>query len=214
MKVTALVMAGGKGTRMALAEEKPLLKVGGRPAVVYVLEALKAAKCVDDVVVTISNCTPKTAAYLANFPVKVLKTPGKEYVADMGYAVRVLKLETIVTISADMPLITAATIDDILKYYCVCGKPALAVVVPAKTKRRLGMGLGYCFEHEGSEVVPSGINVNDGAHIDDPELDQAVYVVDKAEVAVNINTVGELRVAEQLFSQKIKPWLPFSDSSF
>jgi adenosylcobinamide-phosphate guanylyltransferase len=88
-----------------------------------------------------------------------------------------------------------------LEHYLSCGRPALAVVVPAKTKLKLGMSLGYAFEHNGKKVVPSGINVNDGARIEDTELDQAVYVVDKVEVAVNINTVEELRLAEKLFSQ-------------
>ena len=44
MKVTALVMAGGKGTRMTLAEEKPLLHIGGKPVIDHVLKALKHAE--------------------------------------------------------------------------------------------------------------------------------------------------------------------------
>jgi len=44
MGVTALVMAGGKGTRMALPEEKPLLTVGGKPVIEHVLAALENAK--------------------------------------------------------------------------------------------------------------------------------------------------------------------------
>jgi adenosylcobinamide-phosphate guanylyltransferase len=204
MTVTALVMAGGKGTRMALATEKPLLSVGGQPVIERVIDALKNAQKVDAVVVAVSDYTPKTALHLSKFPVKVLKTPGKEYVSDMGYAVRALKLQTVLTISSDMPLITAEIIDDILEHYASCGKPALAVAVPVETKERLGMSLGYAFDVDGRRVVPAGINVNDGAKIEDPELDQAVYVVDKAEVAVNINTVDELKTAEALFAKSQK----------
>ncbi len=204
MTVTALVMAGGRGTRMALPEEKPLLRVGGKPAIDYVLKALKQAEKVDSVVVAVSAFTPKTAAYLAKSPVMVLKTPGKEYVSDMGYAVRKLKLQTIITLSSDMPLITGSVIDDILDHFSKCGKPALTVAVPAETKQRLGMSLGYAFNCGGKLVVPSGINVNDGAHIEDPELDQTFYILDKPEVAVNINTVEELNAAEKAISKKIK----------
>jgi adenosylcobinamide-phosphate guanylyltransferase len=100
-----------------------------------------------------------------------------------------------------MPLIAAEIIDDILEKYASCGKPALAVAVPVETKQKLGMSLGYAFDVDGRRVVPAGINVNDGARIDDPELDQAVYVVDKAEVAVNINTVEELKIAEVCFAK-------------
>jgi adenosylcobinamide-phosphate guanylyltransferase len=200
MTVTALVMAGGKGTRMAISEEKPLLKVGGKPVIEHVLNALKQAKKVDQIVVAVSDYTPKTAEHLAKFPVKVLKTPGKEYVSDMGYAIRALKLQTVLTISSDMPLITGEIIDSILEQYVSCGKPALAVVVPVETKQKLGMSLGYAFTVESRRVVPAGINVNDGAKIEDPELDQAIYIVDQPEVAVNINTVEELKVAETFFA--------------
>lgn len=201
MTVTALVMAGGKGTRMALAEEKPLISVGGKPVIELVLEALKNAKKVDNVVVAVSCYTPKTAKYLEKFPIKVLTTPGKEYVSDMGYAVKTLKLQTVLAIAADMPLITAEIIDSILECYFASGKPALAVAVPLETKQRLGMSLGYAFEHDGRNVVPAGINVNDGAKIDDAELEQEVYILDSVNVAVNINTIEELRVAEEQYSR-------------
>jgi adenosylcobinamide-phosphate guanylyltransferase len=204
MTVTALVMAGGKGTRMALAQEKPLLPVGGKPVIDHVLDVLMAAKRVDNVVVAVSDFTPKTAAYLEKSRVRVLKTPGKEYVSDMGFAVKALKLQTVLTISADMPFITSETIDDIIEHFFECGKPALAVVVPAETKQKLGMSLRYDFDFNGKKVVPSGININDGSRIEDPELDQAVYVIDKAEVAVNINTVEELKRAEAFFSKPQK----------
>jgi len=201
MTVTALVMAGGKGSRMALAQEKPLLPVGGKPVIDHVIEELKGAKKIDSVVVAVSDYTPKTAAHLAKFPVKILKTPGKEYVFDMGFAIKVLKMQTVLTISADMPFITSEIIDDILIHYFLCGKPALAVVAPAETKEKLGMSLGYAFDFNGKNVVPSGINVNDGARINEAELDQEIYVVDKAEVAININTVEELKTAEALFAK-------------
>jgi GTP:adenosylcobinamide-phosphate guanylyltransferase len=44
--------------------------------------------------------------------------------------------------------------------------------------------------------------VLDGSKIDDPELEQAIYVLDLAEVAVNINTVAELKIAQDLYLQR------------
>lgn len=203
MTITALVMAGGKGTRMTLAGEKPLLIFKGKPVVEHVLDVLMQVKQIDRVVVAVSDYTKETAVHLSEFPVTVLKTPGRDYVSDMGFAVRTLKLQTILTISCDMPLISKEIINDVLEKYSECGKPALLVAVPAETKQRLGMSLGYAFECCGKLVVPTGINVNDGAHIEDPELDQAVYVVDRAEVAVNINTAEELKLAETLFNNSV-----------
>ena len=117
MGVTALVMAGGKGTRMRLAEEKPLIKVCGKPVIEYVIAALKKAKKIDSIVVAVTDCTPKTAKYLSQFPVKVIETPGKDYVSDMGYASQNLKLGVFLAIAADLPLVTSQALDAIVERY-------------------------------------------------------------------------------------------------
>lgn len=201
MDVTALVMAGGKGTRMALSEEKPLLQVGGKPVIEHVLTALQNAKKVSSIVVAVSAYTPKTARLMLKFPVSVIKTPGKEYVSDMGYAVRTLKLQAVLAIGADLPLITAEVIDAIVECYERCGKPALSVVVSMETKATLGLGEKYGFELHGKRVVPAGINMVDGRRINEEELDEEIYVSDRKEVAMNINTIQELRIAKNLFKK-------------
>jgi adenosylcobinamide-phosphate guanylyltransferase len=82
--------------------------------------------------------------------------------------------------------------------YWLCGKPALTVAVPIETKKKLGAGVDYAFEADGKKVVPTGINVIDGKRIDGGWMEQEVYVLDKDEVAVNVNTAEELRLAERL----------------
>ena len=203
MGVTALVMAGGKGTRMALSEEKPLLRVGGKPIIEHVLAALKNAKKVDSIVVAVSDYTPKTARLMAKFPVTVIKTPGEEYVSDMGYAIKRLKLRTVLAIAADLPLITSEVVDAVVERYEQCGKPALSVVVPMETKEKLGLGGEYAFEVENKRVVPAGINVIDGRRVGEKELDEEIYLLDRKEVAVNINTLEELKIAEKLFAKAL-----------
>jgi adenosylcobinamide-phosphate guanylyltransferase len=203
MGVTALVMAGGKGTRMELSEEKPLLQVGGKPVIEHVITALENAKTVSSIVVAVSDYTPKTAQMMLKLPVSVIKTPGKEYVSDMGYAVRTLELQTVLAICADLPLITSEVIDAIVDCYERCGKPALSVVVSMETKEKLGLGGKYGFELDGKPVVPAGINIIDGRRIDEKELDQEICVLNRAEVALNINTIQELRIAENLFKKNL-----------
>jgi adenosylcobinamide-phosphate guanylyltransferase len=204
MVVTGLVMAGGKGTRMALSEEKPLLQIGGKPVIEYVLTALRNAKRIGSIVVAVSDYTPKTAKMMRKFPVSVIKTPGKEFVFDMGYAVRTLGLQTVLAVSADLPLITAEVIDAIVERYERCGKPALSVVVSMETKTQLGLSEKYGFEWNDKRVVPAGINMIDGRKIDEEELDEELFMFDRNEVAVNINTVEELRIAEKLFNKKLE----------
>lgn len=201
MKVTAVVMAGGRGKRLALSMEKPMLEVGGKPVVEYVLAALKNAKNVQSVVVTVSAFTPKTAAYLETRNVTILRTPGDEYVADLAYTIRILKLDKVLAVGADLPLITSDVIDDVVAHFVACGKPSLAVAVPEKTRSGLGMGPGYAFEHCGKRMTYAGLNMIEGKRIDEGELEQEIYVLDKPEVAVNINTVNELGIARKQFAR-------------
>jgi adenosylcobinamide-phosphate guanylyltransferase len=204
MGVTAIVMAGGKGTRMALIEEKPLLKVGGKRMIERVLNALGDAERVDDIVVAVSTHTPKTAELAERLSLKVLETPGNGYVSDTAYAVRKLKLGTVLTISADLPLVTGEIIDRVLGRYVECGKPALTVAVPIETRERLGLVGGYVLETGGRRLVSAGINVVDGRRIDEGELEEEMYVVDEEEVAVNVNTPLDLRIVEQLFAKSCR----------
>jgi adenosylcobinamide-phosphate guanylyltransferase len=204
MGITALVMAGGKGTRMKLPVEKPLISVCGKPSIEYVLAALKSAKKIDRIVVATTDFTPKTTALMKEQDVQVIQTPGKDYVSDMGYTVQTLKLGVFLGVSADLPLVKGEMIDEIVTRYEKCGKPALTVAVPIEVKTKLGMGVEYSFKtDDGKDVVPVGINVIDGSkRYGDEWLDQDIFVVDHSELAVNINTVQELALAEQLMSER------------
>jgi adenosylcobinamide-phosphate guanylyltransferase len=197
MGVTALVMAGGRGSRFEIAVEKPLLRVGGKVVVERVVGALRDAKSVERVVVAVSGFTPLTAEFVRSLDIEVVETPGREYVFDMGFAVKKLGLGMVLTVGADLPLLSGEVVDDVVARFRICGKPALAVAVPSELRDRLGLGAGYAFDWCGRHVVYAGINVNDGSRIDNAELEQDVYILDRVEVAVNINTVDELRIAEE-----------------
>ncbi len=203
MGITALVMAGGKGTRMQVAEEKPLINVCGKPAIEYVIAALKSAKKIDSIFVATTSCTPKTAKLMTQFPVKLIQTPGNNYVSDMGYAAQNLRLGVFLAIAADLPLVTSKALDTIVERYEHCGKPALTVAVPLVTKTKLGMSVEYKFKMDDRDVVPTGINVIDGhKRYGDEWLDQDIFLFDLEELAVNVNTIEELQLAERLLVKK------------
>jgi adenosylcobinamide-phosphate guanylyltransferase len=198
MDVTALVMAGGRGSRMKLQEEKPLLEVEGKPMIQYVLDALKRARKVKEIVVLVSKYTPKTAQEMKRLSIKVLETPGKDYVYDMKYAIKKLKLQKVLIISADLPLVTNEIIDEAVEYYERCGKPALSVAVPVEIQERLGLEVNYVFEREGKRLVPAGINLVDGRRIDEAELDEEILIMTNEKVAINVNTYKDLNTVKQL----------------
>ena len=201
MGVTALVMAGGKGTRMNVATEKPLLEVGGKSMIEHVVVALKQSKVVDRIIVAVSGNTPQTARKATELNSEVLETPGEDYISDMKYAIRKLGLHVVLTVSADLPFITTEIVDQAVEKYTSCGKPSLAVMTPVSIYDRLGCKPEYVFQVEGRSLVPIGLNIVDGSRIDEAELEQAVLVTESEELAVNVNTLSELEVARDRFKK-------------
>jgi adenosylcobinamide-phosphate guanylyltransferase len=204
MTVSALIMAGGRGSRMNSLEEKPLVDICGKPAIEYVLDALKCASKVDNIYVAVTERTPLTVKYVKDCNCASVITPGNNYVSDMGFAAQVLKLEKFLAIAADLPLVTGEIVDSIISRYECCGKPALTVAVPLETKKRLGMSVEYSFKMGKKIVVPTGINVIDGSkRYGDEWLDQDIFLLDKLELAVNVNTPQELQIAKTLLSKNM-----------
>jgi len=204
--ITALLMAGGEGTRLKTEGEKPLLEVGGKPMIECVLNALKNAKKVEEIIVAVSKHTPKTAAYARKQSLKVLKTPGKGFCSDTRYAIKKLKLKDVLTICADLPLITSEFIDKVITHYEQCKKPALTVMVPLEIYKKHKLSADCIFNIEGKNLVPLGVNVIDGKRIDEKELEEETLIIDDESVAVNVNTLEDLKVAEiMLQSRSVVP---------
>lgn len=205
MGTTALIMAGGKGTRMKYQEEKPLIKINDKSFIEHIVDALRKAKKVDRIVVAVSEHTPRTAKRAKELSTEVIVTSGKDYIIDVREAIKKLKLGRVITVSADLPLLRSKTIDKIIGHYDFCGKPVMAVMVPAERFESLGVSIDLILEDKCRRLVPAGVNVLDGDKVEkegfDKELDQEIFMIDSVEF-VNINTPIDLMIAEKLFSQK------------
>ena len=201
MGITALIMAGGKGSRLKVSEEKPLIKLNGKPVITYVLNSLRQAKNIDNIIVSVSENTPKTTQLLSKLKISTIKTPGKGFVSDMVYTIKKLSLKTVLVIGSDIPLITSEIIDQIIEKYKVSNKSALNVVVPLRKRIQLGLSRAYEFDLNNEKVVPAGINIIDGTKIDNKELYEEILLLEKKEVVLNINTLNDLIIAKNLISK-------------
>ena len=80
----ALINAGGKGTRMgACGIEKPMQLIGGLPAIHHVVDAMRAAKHIHKVVVSVSHNTLQTERYLKDIGVETIRTSGEDFMMDL-----------------------------------------------------------------------------------------------------------------------------------
>ena len=197
MGVTALVMAGGRGTRMDGSEEKPLVKIRGKPMIDYVLDALKNAAGIDRIIVTVSQHTPQTARRVRKLSFETFETVGLDFVLDMRQAITELGLSDTLVISADLPLVSSEFVEEVLRKYEQCGKPCLSVMVTKESYRKIGLKADLGIRG----LIPAGINVIDGEKIDELELEQENFITDAAESVVNVNTLEDLQKAELLLDQ-------------
>ena len=198
MSVTALVMAGGKATRMASELEKPLAEVGGKPMLMLVVEALRKSKDIDRIIVAVSPYTPKTALAAGGIGVEVMETRGLGYEEDMKFVIKQRKLRDVMVISADLPLLTPVLVDRAIESYKKAMKPALTVMAPAEIVEKQGAKPSFVFQVGGKRMVPIGINLIDGTRIDEPELEETILIAEPDDSILNVNTIEELKVAREL----------------
>lgn len=198
--IYAILMAGGMGTRLKVPEEKPLFKLHDKPLIKYVLDNLSASKLIDKIVIAVSPNTHKTTKYLRslNSDFEILDTSGKDYLTDLSYILdyfeKKSKDDTLLFINADLPFISSETIDYVLNFYSKSSKDALSILVPVEIFNSLG--LKYSYEFDGN--VPSGLNVLRSINI---VQDEDQLVIPKVELALNINTIPDSKVAEKLYNE-------------
>ncbi|WP_248897814.1 NTP transferase domain-containing protein [Haloplanus halobius] len=181
----ALVMCGGRGTRLDAAGEKPLVEVGGVPMIDRVRDALAASR-VETVHCVVSSHAPATRDHLESMGASVIDGSGDGYVADLDTGLAAVE-RPVLTVAADLPLLAAEPVNRVLDR----AEGSLAVMVPVALKRRLGVSVDTTVEHEGKRLTPTGVNVVAGT-------DDDIYVSDDRRLAVNVNHDADRQVAEAL----------------
>ena len=197
----ALVMAGGKGTRMGFCGvEKPMIEVGGVYTVERVLNALKDSKNIDKILVSVSPNTPDTERYVSELGIETIRTSGEDYVQDLHDAFRTLKGKYVLTCPSDMPLLRPFTVDAFVDYFMENPNDSMTAVVEEDVVVNSGFTPSFDFDLEGKKWVLSGMNIMDRVKIlADVVLNYSYFMTDWVDLAINMNTEYELRIARSFF---------------
>jgi adenosylcobinamide-phosphate guanylyltransferase len=206
LKVPALIMAGGKGSRMGLSSEKPLLLFLGKPLIDWVCEAVESAKKVSEFYVITSANTPETEKHCQQRGWRVLRTDAKGYHDDLKQAVfRANLMGPVLTMPSDVPAITGRFLDKVVSAFEVCGKDFLAVFVPIEKRLELGLSVSSTDEYKGVWYAVSGINIVNGAKIQgEGKIETSAIITDETEVALNVNTTKDFEVAQRIMRETEK----------
>ena len=197
----ALVMAGGRGSRLKMGE-KPLVKLFGRSLIDYVVMALEES-LVDRIFISTTENVPGTRRWAEERDLYVLETGSYGYVADMIEAVVKSGVkEPIMVIMADLPLVRPEIIDQIIEVYEERPEPALSTHTPLGLHSRLGRRPDSLFNYRGQLIVPAGINVLEGAEIE-KEQEDFHLILERMELAVNVNVPEDLMLCEKIMQGDI-----------
>ncbi len=202
----ALVMAGGRGSRLGFDIEKPLVMLNGKAMIEYVLDSLIRSSSFKRIFVSVSRNTPNTKAYLSKYDLIVLHTSGDDYVSDLVYSLNRISnhgSEPTLIMPCDLPLVDADLIRYIVSYYNHnherYNNSWVAITLSGDLLRSLK--LSDKPRVYSNDQYYSGISIVDPDIVDasDCTLYKEEYIlIDDIRIAVNVNTLEDLKTAKML----------------
>jgi len=181
-----LVMAGGKGTRMNLDDEKLLLEYR-KPIVLHVLDSLKNSNSFSKIISITSKNSPKTKKLIQQNNFETFDTPGIGYVEDLNLVLQTIHENVLVT-SGDLPLLDKEIIKKIISLF----NPKqiwTSILVTKKFLTSLGLESDYSVNFKGQECHYTGISLINPDKISSLEkLVENYIIIDDKRVAFNLNS--------------------------
>ena len=181
-----LVMAGGKGTRMNLDNEKLLLKYK-KSIILHVTDSLKDSNCFSKILALTSSNSPNTKKLLQENNIEIFNTNGIGYVEDLTLVLQSTNDSVLVT-SGDLPLLDKEIIKKIVKHYDP-EKIWTSILVTNKFLTKLGLESDYSIDYSNQTCHYTGISLINSNKINSSKnLDENYIIIDDKRIAFNLNT--------------------------
>jgi len=179
-------MAGGKGTRMDISNEKLLLEYK-KPVIFHVIDALKNSHCFSQVIVATSPNSPDTKHVLEQNRIETLSTPGNGYVNDLNFLLQKMSGSVFVT-SGDLPLLDEKIIQVITEKFN-SENVWTSFLVSKKFLNSLGLESSLLVNSDNIECTYTGISIINANKIKNLNSVKENYIIlDDKRIAFNLNT--------------------------
>ena len=181
-----LVMAGGKGTRMDISNEKLLLEYK-KPVIFHVIDALKNSHCFSQVIVATSPNSPDTKHVLEQNRIETLSTPGNGYVNDLNFLLQKMSGSVFVT-SGDLPLLDEEIIQIMTEKFN-SENVWTSFLVSKKFLNSLGLESSLLVNSDNIECTYTGISIINANKIKNLNSVKENYIIlDDKRISFNLNT--------------------------
>jgi adenosylcobinamide-phosphate guanylyltransferase len=202
--IAAVVMCGGRASRMQQqggTKEKPLLKVDGVAMVERVISALAGSDRFDRIIAAVSPNTPNTNEFLKSKGIEIIETAGEGYSQDLSHLLSKLKPQKVVVVPGDIPLLNSQIVNEILNTIDDDDddrkeqEQAISIILEKGFIEEIGVKPSivlmnqYCY---------SGITIFNTMAVGTEPVKERYLVMNRKEIALNVNTKEELELAEKL----------------
>ena len=181
-----LVMAGGKGTRMNLDDEKLLLKFK-KPVILHVIDSLKNSNSFSKILAVTSCNSPKTKKLLEENDIETFDTSGIGYVEDLNSILKTINDSVLIT-SGDLPLLDEEIIKKIINQFD-SKKTWTSILVTNKFLTTLGLKSDFSVDFDDQTCHSTGISLVNSEKISSLEnLDENYIIIDDKRITFNLNS--------------------------
>jgi adenosylcobinamide-phosphate guanylyltransferase len=190
-------MCGGRASRMQQVDmEKPLLKVDGVEMVERVISALASSDRFDRIVAAVSPNTPGTNKFLKSKAIETIETAGEGYSQDLSYLLSILKPQKVVAVPGDIPLLNSQIVNEIISAIDDRQKqePAISIILEKGFVEGIGVKPSIVL----NQYCHSGITIFNTMVVGAEPVEERYLVMNRKEIALNVNTKEELELAEKL----------------
>jgi adenosylcobinamide-phosphate guanylyltransferase len=191
-------MCGGRASRMKKAGmEKPLLKVNGVTMVERVVSALASSDRFARIVAATSPNTPKTNEFLKSKGIETIETAGEGYSQDLSQLLSKLKPQKVMAVPGDLPLLDSHIVDEILNSIADRQEhePAISIIIEKGFVERIGVKPSIIVL---DQYCHSGITIFNTMIVGTEPVKEHYLIMNRKEIAINVNTKEELELAEKL----------------
>ena len=199
-------MCGGRASRMQQQQqkggiEKPLIKVDGVAMVERVISALASSDRFDRIIAAVSPNTPKTNEFLKSKGIEIIETAGEGYSQDLSHLLSKLKPHKVVVVPGDIPLLNSQIVKEILNTIDDDDddrqeqEQAISIILEKGFVEEIGVKPSIVLMNQ---YCHSGITIFNSMVVSTEPVKENYLVMNRKEIALNVNTKEELELAEKL----------------
>ena len=178
-------MAGGKGTRMDISDEKLLLEYK-KPIIFHVIDSLKNSHCFSKVFAATSPNSPDTKRVLEQRGIETLTTPGNGYANDLNFLLQKMN-GFVFVVSGDLPLLDEEIIREMVEFNSE--NVWTSFLLSKNFLNSLGLESNLLVKYDSIECTHTGISIINADEIKNlnPVKENCIILDDKR-IAFNLNT--------------------------